>query len=296
MSSLLGLSLNWFFFNTRSICNKLSELQLFIDTNNPAILGLCETHAYPELPDSLLCSSDYKVFRKDRNMFGGGVALLVHHSLFATEVILSEVYRNIEIVCVNIVMYGFEYLVIVYYRPPYFQQDDVAYCELSIQCFSDLIQRSSMHVILMGDFNLPDMDWSCYSAPSNVVYDMFTEFINEFGLSQFVHAPTRISDTGKGHILDLVITNTHDIISDINVQNPFCTSDHCIIQFQVNTRYTDTVQEVCNDELYYDFKNADYDMIESFLATVNSTGGMSFHLPSVLKTTGIFLYSGFIEQ
>ena len=53
------------------------------------------------------------------------------------------------------------------------------------------------------------------------------------------------------------------------MQNPFCTSDHCIIQFQVNTHYTDTVQEVCNDELYYDFKNADYDMIESFLATVN---------------------------
>jgi Endonuclease-reverse transcriptase len=214
--------------------------------------------------------------------------------VFATEVILSEVYRNIEIVCVNIVMYGVQYLVIVYYWPPYFLQDDVAYCESSIQWFSDLIQRSSMHVILMGDFNLPDMGWSCYSAPSNVIYDMFTAFIDEFGLSQFVHAPIRISDTGKGHILDLVITNTHDIISDINVQNPFCTSDHCIIQFLVNTHYTDTIQEVCNDELYYDFKNADYEVIESFLATVN--WGMSFHLPSVLKTIGIFLYSGFIEH
>jgi hypothetical protein len=62
----------------------------------------------------------------------------------------------------------------------------------------------------MGDFNLPDMDWTYCSAPSNNIYDMFIDFINEFGLSQFVHKPTRISDSNNGHLLDLLISNVHD--------------------------------------------------------------------------------------
>ena len=70
--NLLGLHDNWFFFNARSICNKLVELQLFVTTHKPVFLGLCETHAYPEMPDSLFCLSGYKIFRRDRNRFGGG--------------------------------------------------------------------------------------------------------------------------------------------------------------------------------------------------------------------------------
>jgi hypothetical protein len=57
---------------------------------------------------------------------------------------------------------------------------------------------------------------------------MFIDFINEFGLSKFVHKPTSISDSGKGHILDLIISNVHDAFSEINLQTPFCTSDHCV--------------------------------------------------------------------
>jgi hypothetical protein len=101
------------------------------------------------------------------------------------------------------------------------------------------------------------------------------DFINEFGLSQFVHEPTRISDAGKGHILDLVISNTHDVISDINVLNPFCTSDHCIIQFQTYNCPI-TVFELCEDKYYYDFKNADYDMISRFLSAVDWMREFSF--------------------
>ena len=83
-------------------------------------------------------------------------------------------------------------------------KDGIIYFELSVQCFSELIQDFSMPVILQGDFNLPEIDWSCYSSPTNAMYDKFIDFLNEFGLSQFVHEPTRISNTGNGLILDLV--------------------------------------------------------------------------------------------
>jgi hypothetical protein len=112
------------------MCNKLSGLQLFIDRNSRAVLGLCKTEAHPELPDSLFCNSKYKAFRKDHNMFGGGASLLVHHSLFV-EVALSGV------ICADIKISGVQYHVILCHRSPYYLQDDVTYFELSMQALSD---------------------------------------------------------------------------------------------------------------------------------------------------------------
>ena len=62
-----------------------------------------------------------------------------------------------------------------------------------------------------------------------------------------------MSETGKGHILDLVITNTFDGIFDINMTSPFSTSDHCIIQFQVNCPEADIYPRNREGEVYYDF-------------------------------------------
>lgn len=118
---------------------------------------------------------------------------------------------------------------------------------------------------------------------------MFVEFINEFGLSQFVDAPTRFTDAGKGHILDLIITNTHDILSDIRVLSPFCTSDHCVIQFQVNNYYPEKEHEICEDEWYYNFRNADYESMEGFLAAVDWLREFSFAF-SVDDYWNIFLF------
>jgi hypothetical protein len=72
-------------------------------------------------------------------MYGGGVASLIHHSLPVTEITLPEVYRNVELVCVDINICGAQYCAIVYYRRPYFQTDDINYFELSTQCLSNLL-------------------------------------------------------------------------------------------------------------------------------------------------------------
>ena len=46
-------------------------------------------------------------------MFGGGVALLVRCDLPAVEVILHDEYKNIELICVDLVMNSIKYRVII---------------------------------------------------------------------------------------------------------------------------------------------------------------------------------------
>ena len=45
-------------------------------------------------------------------------------------------------------------------------------------------------VCLIGDFNLPELNWKDYSHPMNEIYNLFTNFIDEILLHQFVEFPT----------------------------------------------------------------------------------------------------------
>ena len=63
-----SIELNCYLFNACSIINKLPELELLLRVNMPAVVGICETHAYPEIPDELICPSGYNIFRKVTNL------------------------------------------------------------------------------------------------------------------------------------------------------------------------------------------------------------------------------------
>ena len=112
------LELNCYLFNACSIINKLPELELLLHVNMPALVGICETHAYSEIPDELICPNGYNIFRKDRNKFGGGVALLIRNDIIVTEITTSDTYKDIEFCCVDITLNRDKFRVILYYRPP----------------------------------------------------------------------------------------------------------------------------------------------------------------------------------
>ena len=86
-------------------------------------------------------------------------------------------------------------------------------------------------LIIIGDFNLPDICWSSLSGQcprSNLLCD----FVFESNLTQLVNFPTHI----KGNILDLLLTNNEDLINNLTVvKDDLClSSDHYKICFQVN--------------------------------------------------------------
>lgn len=81
------LGLNPSFFQYLEYLHTLSEPQLlFTAANSPAVFGLCETHTFLEIPDSLFCSSIYKAFRKDRRL----CLKVVLHNNFITVLLLLK--------------------------------------------------------------------------------------------------------------------------------------------------------------------------------------------------------------
>ena len=113
-----------------------------------------------------------------------------------------------------------------FYRPP---SSDVSYL-LELEKSLCLLERSgnNLTTLLLGDFNLPNVDWSNPSAP--IGYDAlsstFCSISQDYFFYQMVLNPTR-----DDKILDLVLSTAPDRLFDLGVNEGLGNSDHNSIEF-----------------------------------------------------------------
>ena len=122
------------------------------------------------------------------------------------------------------------------------------------------------NVIILGDFNLPLIDWTNNASPVTQQYNSFNECISENALTQHVAFPTRGNNT-----LDLILTvdplNVTQVKAVSNFQFLDNISDHVAIVFSVN--YLDNAQPTTqNSESHYDFRHADILSLKYLLSDI----------------------------
>ena len=84
-SSIKG-GLKIFCLNINSLTRHLDEIRIFIEDKQPHILCLNETKIDDSISDDDIEIEGYIVNRKDRNRFGGGVAIYIHNTIQFTYV------------------------------------------------------------------------------------------------------------------------------------------------------------------------------------------------------------------
>ena len=122
------------------------------------------------------------------------------------------------------------------------------------------------NVIILGDFNLPLIDWTNNASPVTQQYNSFNECISENALTQHVVFPTRGNNT-----LDLILTvdplNVTQVKAVSNFQFLDNISDHVAIVFSVNS--LDNAQPTTqNSESHYDFRHADILSLKYLLSDI----------------------------
>ena len=83
--------------------------------------------------------------------------------------------------------------------------------------------------VVLGDFNLPGIDWSIPSASKVYQQDVFLETFLKYGLFQKVEEPTR-----GDNLLDLVFCSESELVHDVSVRAPMGASDHDTVWFSLN--------------------------------------------------------------
>ena len=86
------------------------------------------------------------------------------------------------------------------------------------------MRKMPRNTILIGDINVPGIDWSRNHATGARGRELLTVVQEEY-LEQLVLFPTH----NKGNILDLLMTNMASSIISVNDNGKLGRSDHCII-------------------------------------------------------------------
>lgn len=184
--------------NCRSVVNKVTELEGILVTHDPEIIILTETWLNNSIKDNEFVPRGYNVHRKDRGSKGGGVALLFKDRF---KILRMPDIPNIEGIFCKAYHGTIRYVLGALYRPPISSLDFFAH----LQSYLIAHVKPGDRLILGGDFNMPNVDWSTFTL--NVSNDKLQEGLFDilsFDLRQVVDSFTRIQDNCCS-ILDLFL-------------------------------------------------------------------------------------------
>ena len=225
-SFISGLKFNS--MNINSIRGKKLELLAFLDFHQPHVVAIQETKIDRSIATSELFpeTCPYSVYRKDRNIHGGGVMLLVHKDI--SHMPIRELENDSESIWVKVFANKTSHFVASWYRPPGSTSEE-------FQLFRDQLDYIRTHhkgkklpsVHVLGDFNFKDIDWPDRLSKSGSTFSqsegqILIDIMNDHGLEQVVHFPTREKNT-----LDLILTTLPGQFKDVH--SPDKLSDHDIV-------------------------------------------------------------------
>lgn len=251
-----------FYTNARSLRNKKNELFSYIINEGPDIICITESWVnesqFGDLKDEYIIEK-YKLFLHQRtNTIGGGIILYINEEFNSLEIedikindsLVESIWIDIKINSKEILRLG------IVYRPPNQGElvDSQLVEELKVGC-----QNRNFKTLILGDFNLPDINWNLNVGMENNSRK-FVECFNDCFLSQVVDMPTR-----GNKILDLALVNDINIISSVNVGETLANSDHNIIRLILNLE----IHKINNTRMVPDLNKGDFIKFRELLRNIS---------------------------
>ena len=258
----------------------MHEFQQVLYCCNYDIIFVTETWFHSEVDSGLLDpKSDYYILRKDRigPHHGGGIAAFISRSFTVCNVPIDSRFINLELLCFDLLFSTTTVRFFVVYRPPNGGGDTVALdnMHLLIACFKEYSVAVETSIIV-GDFNLPKVNWQMSSCHGDGVSKQFLNFVTTRGYYQFVSFPTR-----EDNILDLIFANDEQIINSVLPRPPLGHSDHCIIDFNVVVKCVKSSETLDNtteiNRKLYNWYSSDFESMIWHLDCVDWNSFICYH-------------------
>ena len=98
----------------------------------------------------------------------------------------------------------------------------------------EVVSKTLSYVLLMGDFNYPDIDWSNWITKSECPDSQefkFLECIRNCFLFQHVRKPTGVRGSDTPNLLNLIFTNEANMVTSVEYQSAMGKGDHSVLRF-----------------------------------------------------------------
>lgn len=242
--------------------NKPVQLQNILALEKFNCVAVTETWLNANVQDTEIFPGNYNVHRKDRgcvsgNELGGGVLLAVNNELHSVRRAEHEPVDEI-LVCEVRPEKGAKVFMVVCYRPP--SGDTVEFVN-NVKSTVSKVLKVSEHCILLGDFNLPGVDWlTCVHNGGGAATDL-CNFLTDLAFEQVNTIPSN----ARGNMLDLVFTNQPELITPIDECTGSFNTDHTLLKFGIKAI---TRSEQRQSQSVLNFKRANFDAIRNALEQI----------------------------
>ena len=216
--------------NAQSLQYKMDELKQVIKDNDVKIVAVTESWGQ-EWKEATLEIDGFVMYKKHRTdgRRGGGCVLYVSQKLksYACKE-MENVQGDDAIWCWVRLMNEAKILVGCMYRSPTGSPENNNYFMDQIIKASDVASQN--RILLMGDFNIKEINWAEEEVDGNVgtLQSRFFECTKDSYLYQHVFVPTRFR-ANQESTLDLVFTKEEEDVKNIEVLQPLGKSDHGIV-------------------------------------------------------------------
>ena len=156
--------------------SRLDELRLLIEDKKPHITGIDQTKTDQLIDDSDISIDGYDVVHRDRNKFGGGVALYIHKSINFT--VREDLMKyDIESISVQVKIGNYKpFIVTSIYVPPKVPTETFSEIEALVATINDENKKS----IIIGNINCN------YDDPSNHYTKQLKKVISAYKVKQLI--------------------------------------------------------------------------------------------------------------
>ena len=126
-------------------------------------------------------------------------------------------------------------------------------------------------IVLIGDLNLNQVNWTDKVTRISL-QEKFLDTFNDLNFDQLIDKSTHI----RGNILDVLLTNSPQIISNINIlgRNEICTSDHFAIDFMLDVNIS---RKKPQKRKIFNFKKANWEKLNCSLRKLNWHHLLKYH-------------------
>ena len=206
--------------NCQSVVNKRDELRIIGGSLKPDIILLTETWKNEGVENGFLKLEEYEMkVRKDQRDTaggrGGGLLIYTKNSLCAWEIEMATDFNQVSELPVRRRDGGEARIYLVYRSPNSTTVNDDKLCEWMMTLSGDYV--------IIGDFNLPGIDWEENSTDAKG--QKFLETVESKFLTQHVEEGTHES----GNKLDLVLCTAQSMVRDVVKEGRIGSSDHDIL-------------------------------------------------------------------
>lgn len=237
--------------NVRGLRTKTEEFYLSLAQCSVDLVLVTETWLYEDIGGGEVCTADYQLFRYDRSgkSRGGGVMALVRRNYKVRQVTIDFKNDCVDYILLELTIGHQNVIILLVYFVP---RTNSSVYELFFSKLETLSSLYSHELLIVGDFNLPELYNDKKLTPSCSEYVNFSEF---FGIKQVNNVKNSYAN-----ILDFVTTNIQQNNVTVNRSlEPFVCEDDHHPTLDILVKLSDE-KLFCpiNSDLQFNFRKADF--------------------------------------